>query len=107
MFAPTVAQFAELQVQFIIYNLLMGLYFVQTITNVFSIRLNLPNKVVANNIKSGCIPLGCISARVLLLCMPAHWHGLLGHLNGAEPPVMLLVTPDKQIVCCVRGKDLY
>lgn len=35
VFVLTVTQFVELQVQFIICNLLMGLYFVQTVANVF------------------------------------------------------------------------
>ncbi len=41
-----------------------------------------------NKITDGWIPFSCFSLRVLLLCMLAHCHGLLGHLNRSEPSLM-------------------
>lgn len=37
-------------------------------------------------------PLPCLCFGVPVLCMLAHCHNLFGHLNRAEPLLMLLVT---------------
>lgn len=60
---------------------------------------------VINNFNDGCFPFGC--AR----CILAHWHGLLGHLNGAEPSLVLLVTPvqvsDEEVKSLIRLCQVY
>lgn len=46
---------------------------------------------VINNMTKGCIR--CPRSSALVLCMLAYWHGLLGHWNGMEPSLMILLTP--------------
>lgn len=48
---------------------------------------------VNNQINSGWILFSCFSLRVLVSVMLAHSHGLLGHLNRAEPPLMSSIVP--------------
>ncbi len=48
---------------------------------------------VKYKMNDGWIPFSCFSFDALALCMLAHCHGLLGHLNRTEPLLIFLVTP--------------
>lgn len=50
--------------------------------------------VALKNINEGSAPFRWSSSRTLAWYMLAHWHGLLGHIHGLEPSLLLLVTPE-------------